>query len=80
MTKLSLMSALLLLTVKSVSASTIAVVDSGNDFKHVDLAAKAWINPLETEGSDRDGDGNGYPGDYHGWTPLEQCTSTTIAH
>ena len=71
MTKLSLMSALLLLTVKSVSASTIAVVDSGNDFKHQDLAAKAWINPLETEGSDRDGDGNGYPGDYHGWNFAE---------
>lgn len=72
MTKL-LLGAFLLLSVSSVSsyASTIAVVDSGNDFKHVELAAKAWINPLEIPDNDRDEDKNGYQDDVHGWNFAE---------
>ncbi len=71
MTKAKLLSALLFLTVKSVSASTIAIVDSGNDFLHVDLAAKAWVNPLEISSNDRDEDRNGYPDDINGWNFAE---------
>ncbi|MBC7538697.1 MAG: S8 family serine peptidase [Bacteriovorax sp.] len=72
MTKLSsLLSLVLLLSVNSVSASIIAVVDSGNDFLHKDLVAKAWVNPLEIPGNDRDEDKNGYPDDINGWNFAE---------
>jgi cell wall-associated protease len=52
-------------------ASIIAVVDSGSDFKHIDLAPKAWINPLEIPSNDRDEDKNGYPDDINGWNFAE---------
>ncbi len=70
MTKFNLLSVLLFLSVQSVNASTIAIVDSGNDFKHQALVSKAWTNPGEVEG-DRDNDRNGYPGDVHGWNFAE---------
>lgn len=72
MTKL-LLGAFLLLSVSSLSsyASTIAVVDSGSDFNHVNLAANAWLNPLEIPGNDRDEDKNGYQDDVHGWNFAE---------
>lgn len=70
MTKLFL-SAIVLLSVQSLSASTIAIVDSGNDFKHNDLVSKAWINPIEIAGNDRDEDKNGFPDDINGWNFAE---------
>jgi subtilisin family serine protease len=45
----------------------VAVVDSGIDFSHPDLAANIWTNPLEVAGNGRDDDGNGYVDDVHGW-------------
>ena len=70
MTNIKTLSVLLLLTAK-VNASTIAIVDSGNDFKHKDLQSKAWINPIEIEGNDRDEDKNGFPDDINGWNFAE---------
>lgn len=61
----------LLLAVNVASASSIAIVDSGNDFEHKDLKAKAWINPTEIAGNDRDEDRNGYPDDINGWNFAE---------
>ena len=44
----------------------IAIVDSGTDWDHVDLAANIWKNPNETlDGIDNDG--NGKVDDIHGW-------------
>ncbi|MBC7712913.1 MAG: S8 family serine peptidase, partial [Rhizobacter sp.] len=57
----------LLLAVNVASAANIAIVDSGNDFEHKDLKAKAWTNPGEIADNDRDDDKNGYPDDIHGW-------------
>jgi subtilisin family serine protease len=57
----------LLLSLNVASAANIAIVDSGNDFEHKDLKAKAWINPIEIAGNDRDEDKNGYPDDINGW-------------
>lgn len=71
MTKNKFWSVLFLFAFKSVSASTIAIVDSGNDFKHKDLASKAWINPLEIADNDRDEDKNGFPDDLNGWNFAE---------
>ena len=72
MTKLSNVFALFfLLSISSLNASTIAVVDSGTDFLHKDLTLKAWSNPLEIPSNDRDEDRNGYPDDVHGWNFAE---------
>ena len=45
----------------------IAIIDSGVDQDHPDLATKTWINPLETAGNHKDDDGNGYVDDWRGW-------------
>lgn len=45
----------------------VAVIDSGIDFNHPDLAANIWTNPLEIAGNGRDDDGNGHIDDVHGW-------------
>lgn len=71
MTKFNLIAALLFLSIQASQASILAVVDSGNDFKHPDLVSKAWVNPLEIAGNDRDEDKNGYPDDVNGWNFAE---------
>lgn len=46
----------------------VAVVDSGIDYGHEDLAGNMWINDLEAEGSEGvDDDGNGYVDDVYGY-------------
>ena len=45
----------------------IAIIDSGIDYKHDDLAPKAWINPGEIPDNGLDDDGNGYIDDVYGW-------------
>ena len=61
----------------------IALIDTGMDYTHPDLAAKAWVNPGEATGIDSDnngiddgceddidGDNNGYLNDCHGVNVL----------
>ena len=45
----------------------IAIIDSGIDYRHDDLAPKAWINPGEIPENGLDDDGNGYVDDVYGW-------------
>ncbi len=45
----------------------IAIIDSGIDYRHDDLAPKAWLNPGEIPENGLDDDGNGYIDDVHGW-------------
>ncbi|MEJ2170802.1 MAG: S8 family serine peptidase [Desulfobacterales bacterium] len=45
----------------------VAVVDSGVDIHHPDLAANIWTNPGEIPGNGIDDDGNGYIDDVNGW-------------
>ncbi len=53
------------------SAQTvIAIIDSGTDYTHPDLAPNMWINPGEVPGDGVDNDGNGYIDDIHGIDPL----------
>jgi subtilisin family serine protease len=45
----------------------IAVVDTGVDYQHEDLAGHAWTNSGETPGNGFDDDGNGFIDDYYGY-------------
>ena len=45
----------------------VAVIDSGIDLTHPDLAANIWTNPGEIEGNGIDDDKNGFVDDVHGW-------------
>lgn len=46
---------------------TIAVLDSGVDINHTDLAENIWTNPGEIPGNGLDDDGDGFIDDVHGW-------------
>ncbi len=50
--------------------TVVALVDSGLDTTHPDLAANLWVNPGEIPGNGRDDDGNGRVDDIHGWDFL----------
>lgn len=52
-------------------ASTVAVIDSGVDYKHKVLAPQMWINPAEVADNNRDEDRNGYQDDVFGWNFAE---------
>lgn len=45
----------------------IAVIDTGVDIDHPDLAANIWTNPGEIAGNGIDDDGNGFVDDVNGW-------------
>ncbi len=45
----------------------VAVIDSGVDIEHEDLAKKIWINDDEVQGNGIDDDNNGYIDDINGW-------------
>ena len=51
--------------------STIAVIDSGVDFKHPMLQNHAWVNANEIAGNNTDDDQNGYVDDINGWNVIE---------
>lgn len=46
---------------------TVAIIDSGADLGHPDLAPNLWTNPGEVGGNGADDDGNGYADDVHGY-------------
>ncbi len=48
------------------SQVVVAVVDTGVDYSHPDLAANIWSNKDEIGGNEIDDDGNGYVDDVHG--------------
>jgi subtilisin family serine protease len=53
----------------------VAVIDTGIDISHPDLAANIWTNPNEIAGNDVDDDGDGYVDDVHGWNFFNNRSS-----
>jgi subtilisin family serine protease len=45
----------------------VAIIDTGVDVSHEDLAANIWTNPGEVAGNGLDDDGDGFIDDVHGW-------------
>ena len=45
----------------------VAVIDTGVDYRHADLAANMWRNPGEVAGNGIDDDRNGFVDDVYGW-------------
>ncbi len=45
----------------------VAVIDTGIDYSHPELAGAMWTNPGEIPGDGIDNDGNGFIDDIHGW-------------
>lgn len=56
----------------------IAVIDTGADMTHPDLAANLWTNPGETPGDGFDNDGNGYKDDIHGFDFAAGRSGSTL--
>ncbi len=48
----------------------VAVIDTGIDYNHEDLAANMWTNPGEIAGNGVDDDGNGVIDDVHGFNAI----------
>lgn len=44
----------------------VAVIDTGVDYTHPELAANMWVNPFEIPGNGIDDDGNGFVDDIYG--------------
>jgi thermitase len=49
----------------------VAVIDSGVDYAHEDLAANMWTNPGEIPGNGIDDDNNGVVDDVHGFNSID---------
>jgi len=50
----------------------IAIIDTGLDFDHEDLAGSVWTNEDEVPDNGLDDDHNGYVDDVHGWDFVEE--------
>ena len=53
-------------TATGTSSTIVAVLDSGVDYNHPDLAGNMWVNPNEIAGDGIDNDGNNFIDDVHG--------------
>ena len=55
----------------------IAILDTGMQWDHPDLAANLWTNPGEIANNGLDDDGDGFPDDVHGWNFVDNNNDTT---
>ncbi len=57
----------------------VAVVDTGVDYKHEDLADVMWVNKGEIAGNGLDDDNNGYVDDVHGINTIDRNADGTAS-
>jgi len=62
------------------SDTVIAVIDTGIDYNHPDLAANIWTNPNEIPGNNIDDDGNGWVDDIHGINSINSSGNPMDDH
>ena len=55
----------------NIRASVLAVVDTGIDITHLDIAPSVWVNPVDLGGNNFDEDRNGFLNDVNGWNFVE---------
>lgn len=65
---------------KSENGPLIAVIDTGIDYSHPDLAANMWTNPGEIPGDGIDNDNNGVIDDVHGYYPGQDSGDPMDGH
>ena len=53
----------------------VAVIDTGVDYRHPDLASNMWINTGENPTNGLDNDGDGYVNDYYGYDFADNLPS-----
>jgi subtilisin family serine protease len=58
----------------------IAVIDTGTQYDHPDLAANMWTNYGEVPGNNYDDDGNGYIDDVRGWNFYDHNNDPMDTH
>ncbi len=62
---------------KSSKRPVIAILDTGVDIEHPDLAANVWTNAAEAAGiANQDDDANGFKDDIHGWDFINNHSVT----
>lgn len=57
----------------------VAIIDSGTDIEHEDLAGNIWVNEDEIPDNGIDDDGNGYVDDVHGWNFIGGADGESVA-
>ncbi len=58
----------------------VAVIDTGIDIRHPDLAKNIWHNPKEIPNNQKDDDKNGYIDDVHGWNFVGNNNKVNDTH
>lgn len=62
---------------RSSKRPVIAILDTGVDIEHPDLAANIWTNAAEAAGiANQDDDANGFKDDIHGWSFIDNHSVT----
>lgn len=61
-------------------SKVIAVIDTGVDYNHPDLAANIWNNPAEVPANGVDDDGNGYVDDFRGYDFASEDANPMDGH